>query len=175
MTTAETTRATAASQAPCPACGGLNDADAVFCANPHCHKALGEFSYSEEEITARRSLLERVADRVNDFVGRPHFITIHVLWFAAWVLLNSGLIMGARVFDAYPYGLLGIVLAVEAVFITGFLLIAGQRQARRAEIRAEIEYEVNVRAYRKLGELERRFERLLENMERREAASREGP
>ena len=151
---------------PCPACGGPNPADAVFCAHPGCHKALGEFLYSEEEHAARSSALERLADRVNAFVGTPHFISLHVLWFAAWILLNGGLIMGAQVFDAYPYGLLGIILSIEAILITGFLLISGQRQSRRAEIRAELDYEINVKAYRKLGELEARIDQLARRLDR---------
>jgi uncharacterized membrane protein len=144
----------------CPACGGTNDAEAVFCANHACHKALGGIGYSEEIAAERSTLIERMADRVNHFVGRPHFITAHLIWFVAWLLVNSGLIMGARVFDAYPFGLLGIVLAIEAILITGFVLIAGQRQGRRAEIRAELEYEVNVRSLRKLERLELRLDAL---------------
>ncbi len=144
----------------CPACGGPNDSDAVFCANHTCHKALGGIGYSEEVAAERSTLIERIADRINHFVGRPHFITVHVLWFIAWLLVNSGLIMGARVFDAYPFGLLGLVLAIEAILITGFVLIAGQRQGRRAEIRAELEYEVNVRSLRKLERLEERINAL---------------
>jgi uncharacterized membrane protein len=158
----------------CPACGGANAADAVFCANHSCHKALGDFRYSEEEAKARSNVIEKLADSVNAFVGRPHFITVHVLWFLAWVLVNSGLFMGARVFDAYPFGLLGIVLAIEAILITGFVLIAGQRQSRRAELRAELDYEVNVRSFRKFEEVERRLERLTAALEDRETAGARG-
>jgi uncharacterized membrane protein len=153
----------------CPGCGAINPLDAVFCGHAGCHKALGEFRYAEEEAAVRSSLIERVADHVNDFVGKPHFITVHVLWFAAWILLNSGLIMAVRAFDSYPFGLLGIILSVEAILITGFLLISNQRQNQRAEVRAELDYEVNVRSYRKLSEIETRLERLLERLERLES------
>lgn len=150
---------------PCPACGGANPVAAVFCGHPGCHKALGELRYSEEEVTARSSALERLADHVNTFVSTPHFISLHVLWFALWVAVNGGLIMGAQVFDAYPFGLLGIILSIEAILITGFLLIASQRQSRRAEIRSELDYETNVRAYRKLCELEVRIEQLMQRLD----------
>jgi uncharacterized membrane protein len=154
----------------CPACQGVNPPDAVFCGNAHCRKALGNFKYAPEEIAATTTALERLADWVTRFTGRPHFVTVHVLWFALWIVLNSGLIMAASVFDAYPYSLLGIILSIEAILITSFLLISQNRQNVHADKRAELEYEVNVRSYRKLLELHVRLEQLnarLERIERR--------
>jgi uncharacterized membrane protein len=142
----------------CPACGGGNPHEAVFCANEACHKALGEFEFVNEVAAARSSRLERMADRVARFTAHPHFVTLHVAWFAAWMALNSGLVVAIAAFDAYPYSLLGILLAIEAILITGFLLISQARQARHAELRAELDYEVNVRSYRKLIEIERRLD-----------------
>ena len=65
----------------CPVCKGENPADAVFCGNAECHKALGEFRYVIEELAAQSTSLERLADKVTAFTGRPHFVTVHVLWF----------------------------------------------------------------------------------------------
>ncbi len=138
----------------CPACGGQNAPDAVFCANPACHKALGPFRYVLEELEAEITWHERVADKVTDFIGQPHFLTIHLVWFVAWAALNSGLFMVFRVFDAYPFGLLGLILACEAILITGFLLISQNRQNAHANRRAELDYEVNVLSYRRLEEME---------------------
>jgi hypothetical protein len=81
----------------CPVCKGENPPDAVFCGNPHCRKALGEFKYVIEEVAAKSSRIERLADTVTSFTGRPHFVTAHLVWFAAWVLLNSGLIVAVQV------------------------------------------------------------------------------
>ena len=52
------------------------------------------------------------------------YIVVHVVWFALWVLVNTGLVMVWPRFGAYPFGLLGLLLAVEAIFITGFVLIS---------------------------------------------------
>ncbi|MGR9086497.1 MAG: aquaporin [Gammaproteobacteria bacterium] len=141
----------------CPACGGENPGDAVFCGNPDCHKALGEFRYVLEELLDQKNGFERLADRVASFVSKPHFITLHMLWFILWILLNSGLIGYFRLFDVYPYDLLSFILAIEAIFITGFLLISQNRQTAYSEKRAELDYEINIRSYRKLIELERRL------------------
>ena len=69
----------------CPMCGGINEPEAVFCANPHCHKALGEFAYVREELRREARWHETLAERVVAFIGRPHFLGIHLLWFAAWI------------------------------------------------------------------------------------------
>lgn len=137
----------------CPRCHGENDSSAVFCANPVCGKALGEFRYVREELDASSSWLERLADRVSVWVGHPHFVTVHVLWFGAWALLNSGWLGGAIVFDAYPFGLLGIVLAVEAALVTSMLLISNNRRSQFEAKQAELEYEANIQSYRLLRDL----------------------
>ncbi len=104
----------------CPMCQGENPGDAVFCQNPACHKALGEFAFVTEEFAAKSSWLERVADRVTRFTGQAHFVTVHVVWFGIWVTLNTGALAIFGTFDAYPYSLLGIMLAIEAIMITTF-------------------------------------------------------
>lgn len=142
----------------CPACGGVNSGDAVFCGNHQCHKALGEFKYVLEELQAKKKRVEKLADKVTSFIAKPHFIIIHMIWFSIWILANEGYLGLLPNFDQYPYSLLGIILAIEAVFITGFLLISQNHQASYSEKRAELDYEVNIRSYRKLIELEKRLD-----------------
>jgi len=142
----------------CPACGGTNEPTAVFCANPVCHKALGEFSYVLEELERDTSRIAKLAERVAELSGRPHFVTLHLVWFAVWVLANSGLVAFFTAFDAYPYGLLGIVLSIEGILITLFLLISNNRQSAHAEKRAALDYEVNVRTWRLVSHLTDRLD-----------------
>jgi uncharacterized membrane protein len=144
----------------CPACGGENPNGAVFCGNEGCHKALGEFRYVLEELLAERSGIERLADHVTGFVGKPYFIIFHVIWFVIWIIFNSGLVGHIKIFDEYPYSLLGIILGIEAILITGFLLISQNHQNAYAEKRAELDYEINIQSYRKLIELEKRLDLL---------------
>ena len=66
----------------CPVCAGENPPDTVFCKNPDCQKALGEFAYVAEEIRASASRLEKLADWIARFTAHPHFVTLHVVWFA---------------------------------------------------------------------------------------------
>jgi uncharacterized membrane protein len=160
----------AAPDVVCPACGGANAHDAVFCGNPACHKALGEFRFIREELDAHTRWHERIADRVTAFVGKPHFLVVHALWFVLWVALNSGLVVVVARFDEYPYGLLSFLLAIEAIFITGFLLISNNRQSAHADLRGELDYEVNVRTYRRITEHDALLRQVAERLERLEGA-----
>lgn len=144
----------------CPGCGTVNPADAVFCINHECHKALGEFRYVLEELRTHRSRFEQLADRVTHFTGHPHFVTIHLAWFSVWILANSGMLAFFHTFDEYPYGLLGIILSIEAILISSFVLISQNRQSTYAELRAELDYEVTIQTYRKIEALEERLEAL---------------
>ena len=150
----------------CPRCQGENSVDAVFCANPVCHKALGEFSFVTEEIAEHSSWLQRLSDRVAAWVGHPHFVSVHVIWFGLWAWINSGEWGSTVVFDAYPYGLLGIILAVEAVLITSMLLISNNRQNDAEPKRDELEYEVNISSYRLLMKLRHELHELHARIER---------
>jgi uncharacterized membrane protein len=156
----------------CPACGSINPADAVFCVTPACRKALGEFRFVREELDEASSWHERLADRVTAFVGKPQFLVVHALWFLLWIVLNTGLFAIMAHFDEYPFGLLSFILAVEAIFITGFLLISNNRQSAHADLRSELDYEVNVRTYRRIQELDAVLRQLVERLERLERTPR---
>ena len=153
----------------CPACGGENDHDAVFCADARCHKALGEFGYVLEELKAEARWHEVLADRVTGFISKPYFLGIHAVWFVLWVAVNAGVIAMVHRFDEYPFPLLGIVLACETIFITGFLLISQNRENQHATKRAELDYEVNVKTYRLISEMNDKLNDLTERLNRLEA------
>lgn len=155
----------------CPQCGGSNTADAVFCANPDCHKALGEFRFAEEEIARESRVHEKVADRIAAFIGNPYFIVVHAVWFLLWIAVNTGLLTVSRMFDVYPFGLLGIILSIEAIFITGFLLISQNRQGAHADKRSELDYEVNVRTFREIQQMKGLLSDILMRVERIERGS----
>jgi uncharacterized membrane protein len=136
---------------PCPACGSENMLDRVFCV--HCHKALGEFRYIREEFEASTCHHQKVAERITGFLGRPVFLISHAVLIGFWIFANLGLVMFLPRFDDYPFNLLGFLLSVEALFITGFVLIAQNRQSAFADLRAELDYEVNVRTYREVRQI----------------------
>jgi Protein of unknown function (DUF1003) len=151
---AEAQEATAAAPAGasvvCPVCGGSNSPDAVFCGNPACHKALGDFKYVLEELRAEAQWHHLLADHVTALIAKPHFVAAHFLWFAVWVAFNTGIFAFVRAFDDYPFFLLVTILAIETILITIFVLISNIRQSTHADKRAELDYEVNVLTYREI-------------------------
>jgi uncharacterized membrane protein len=89
----------------------------------------------------RRRLQDRVADRITAFAGSMPFVYLHVLWFTGWILVNS---FGPARFDPYPYGLLTLVVSLEAIFLSTFVMLSQNREALRSDLRSEIDFETNV-------------------------------
>lgn len=119
-----------------------------------------------------RTLSDRVSDSVTRFSGSMLFVYFHVAWFGLWVLLNAGLFTLPVVgqFDAFPFGLLTMVVSLEAIFLSTFVLISQNRMSRLAEKRAELDLHVNMLAEQKAAktlELLDHLTRQLDQMSRR--------
>ena len=72
------------------------------------------------------------------------FVYLHMGWFAFWILLNVGLLGSALVFDDFPFGLLTLIVSLEAIFLSTFVMISQNREASRAEMRASLDFETNL-------------------------------
>ena len=62
------------------------------------------------------------------------FVYVHIFWFTVWILLNTGR-LGIQPFDPFPYGLLTMVVSLEAIFLSTFVLISQNRLSQEAEHR----------------------------------------
>ncbi len=90
-----------------------------------------------------RSLQGRIADAITSFSGRMIFAYVHVVWFALWILLNTGR-FGVRPFDPFPYGLLTMVVSLEAIFLSTFVLISQNRLGEETERRADLDLHIGL-------------------------------
>ncbi len=86
------------------------------------------------------------ADRITEFAGSMRFVYIHAIWFGIWVLLNIGLAGAGWEFDSFPFGLLTMIVSLEAIFLATFVMISQNRQSQRSDLRSEIDFETNLRA-----------------------------
>ena len=93
-----------------------------------------------------RTNQDRVADAITRFAGSMSFVYLHVGWFAVWIVLNAGLVGSAVVFDDFPFGLLTMIVSLEAIFLSTFVMISQNREATRAEVRANLDFETNLTA-----------------------------
>lgn len=84
-----------------------------------------------------RSFHNRLADTITTFSGRMVFVYVHIIWFGVWILLNTGLV-GVRPFDPFPYGLLTMVVSLEAIFLATFVLISQNRLSEETGNRADL-------------------------------------
>jgi len=90
-----------------------------------------------------RNIQDRIADSITSFSGRMIFVYVHVVWFVIWILLNSGWI-GVRIFDPFPYGLLTMVVSLEAIFLSTFVLISQNRLSQESEHRADLNLQIGL-------------------------------
>ena len=94
---------------------------------------------------ADRTATERLADWLTDVAGSTAFLIFHVVWFATWLVWNVGL-LGLRPFDPFPFGFLTLVVSLEAIFLSIFVLLGQRRESAIAELREEVTLAVMLRA-----------------------------
>lgn len=94
--------------------------------------------------TANRNRFQRFADQLTVIAGSAPFLLVHGFWFLAWVLWNSG-VLGLRPFDPYPFGFLTLVVSLEAIFLSIFVLMTQARESAIAELREEVALQVSLR------------------------------
>jgi len=114
------------------------------------------------EVEDRRTTVERAADWIAAFSGSITFLMLHIVFFAAWVLLNTRWLPGWKppMFDPFPFGLLTMVVSLEAIILSVFVLLSQNRQVAKDRIRGDIEYEVNLKAELEIAQLHEKMDRL---------------
>ena len=78
------------------------------------------------------SVQNRIADRITAFAGSMRFVYLHILWFGAWI--------GFRVED-YPFGLLTMIVSLEAIFLSTFVMISQNRADARRQVVADLQWQ----------------------------------
>lgn len=98
------------------------------------------------KMNLQRKLSDRIADFLTDSFGTVLFLWINAAWFGLWIAVNVGLIPGIPVFDPFPFGLLTMIVSLEAIFLAIIVLISQNREAHIGDLREEIDLQINVRA-----------------------------
>jgi uncharacterized membrane protein len=121
----------------------------------------------QRKITEARTIGGRIADGITDFTGSMVFVYVHVIWFVVWILLNIGLIHIPRIseFDPFPFQLLTMVVSLEAIFLSTFVLISQNRLACASEKRAELDLQVNLLAEQKATKVLEMLDQITEQLD----------
>jgi uncharacterized membrane protein len=91
----------------------------------------------------QRGLPGKMADFITDFSGSLSFVYLHVGWFGFWILANTGK-FGIEPFDPFPYGLLTMIVSLEAIFLSSFVLISQNRLGDEADQRANLDLQIGL-------------------------------
>jgi CBS domain-containing protein/uncharacterized membrane protein len=86
--------------------------------------------YEEER---RRNVQAQVADRITDFAGSMPFVYVHAIWFALWITLGV---------EPFPYGLLTMIVSLEAIFLSTFVMISQNRADEKRKVLADHQWEL---------------------------------
>jgi uncharacterized membrane protein len=98
----------------------------------------------EEEAQHKRTAADRISDVIANFVGSIPFVVLHLFWFGGWVVINMGWLSGKLKFDPYPFALLCMLVSLEGVLLSTFVLIKQNRMSKRADQRAHLDLQVNL-------------------------------
>lgn len=110
---------------------------------------------------AKRTVSEKLADWMTKTFGSIPFLIINVCWFAAWILINSYFIPGLEPFDPYPFGLLTMIVSLEAIILAIFVLISQNRAFQVDDLREEIDLQVDIITEQELTKVMEMLSRLM--------------
>ena len=136
---------------------------------PHAEPALTEpatqniaaIAALERAALHERSMLDRVTDAVTSAAGSASFLVLHAVWFGGWITFN---LVHERPFDPFPFGFLILLVSLEAIFLTGIVLMTQNRMTRQADKRAHLDLQVNLLAEQELTAILQMLNALCERM-----------
>src|SRR4051812_19142283 len=114
----------------------------------------------EEQQERGRSFSDRLADAIATFAGTVIFVLVHLAWFALWAVINLGVVKLAPAFDPYPFQLLCMLVSLEGVLLSTFVLIKQNRMSNRADRRAHLDLQVNLLTEKEVTKVIQMLERI---------------
>ena len=123
----------------------------------------------EQEALEQRNLTERIGDAVADFAGTMRFVILQITVFVVYTTLNSGIIPFIKPWDPYPYILLALLVSLEGVLLSTFVLMKQNRMSRRADQRNHLNLQIDLLAEKEITKILQLQRLICERMGIREA------
>ena len=103
------------------------------------HPALRE--HHDERAEHRQN---RIADRITELAGSMRFVYAHMIWFGLWIVINVGLLgfLFGKGFDPFPFGLLTMIVSLEAIFLSTFVMISQNRADQKRQVLADHQWDM---------------------------------
>jgi len=108
------------------------------------------------------TVFTRLADAVPAFTGSIASLAFHALFLGGWIAINLSIIGNLTAFDPYPFEFLSVIVSLEAIFLTLFVLTSQNRQRARDRIRSDIEFESSISTETKIAYLHEKIDKLTE-------------
>jgi uncharacterized membrane protein len=96
----------------------------------------------EQAARAQRTPKDRLAEQIARFCGSMTFVWVHVLWFGGWILVNS--LRGMPHVDPFPFTFLTLIVSLEAIFLSTFILISQNHDNLISERRSHLDLQLNL-------------------------------
>jgi len=113
-------------------------------------------------IKQLRDVEDKLADGITKFAGNMKFVYFHAIWFGFWIAAGIGLFGHGYEFDTFPFGLLTMIVSLEAIFLSTFVMISQNRASEKSEIRSQLDYETDLQAEREIAIIMRTLVRIAE-------------
>ncbi|MBU2632195.1 DUF1003 domain-containing protein, partial [Patescibacteria group bacterium] len=128
-----------------------------------------KIKHSPQEILIRRKLHSaevKISEGITSFAGSMPFIYVHALWFAFWIFAGQGHLKPyLPAFDPFPYGLLTMIVSLEAIFLATFIMITQNRQELEEELEEFEEEREQIEEEKEQEELEEEVEDIQKDLD----------
>ena len=108
------------------------------------------------------TIFTRLADAVPSFTGSIASLALHAIFLGGWIAINLSVLGNIKAFDPYPFEFLSVMVSLEAIFLTLFVLTSQNRQRTRDRIRSDIEFESSINTETKIAYLHEKIDKLTE-------------
>ena len=99
--------------------------------SPTAKKNVETIAEVEQQMAGQQTRMDRIGDAIASFFGTLRFIIAHAVFIAGWLALNLGLFPHVHPFDPYPFPFLALIVGIEFIFLTTFVLMNQNLQSRR--------------------------------------------
>jgi uncharacterized membrane protein len=99
----------------------------------------------KKRMGIKDSLFDKIADFLTHSFGTVTFLILNAIFFFLWILVNTNR-TPLEIFDPFPFGLLTMIVSLEAIFLTIIILISQNRAGHIDYLRDEVDFEIDIQA-----------------------------
>ncbi|AIE87787.1 DUF1003 domain-containing protein [Fimbriimonas ginsengisoli] len=138
------------------------------CRNPRLadviERNIGIIEVLRRESEANRTTQDRIADVITNWSGSMMFVYVHIVWFGIWLVLNLNFVPGLKAFDPFPFSFLTMVVSLEAIFLSTFVLVSQNKQGELSSQREALDLQINLLAEYEITRMLRLVDKMAEKM-----------